>query len=151
MNILISRCLLGVNCRYDGNNNYIKEIFENFDGINFIDICPEVDAGMTCPREPAEISNDRVVNINGLDVSDYFKKGAEICLKIAKENDVKIAILKSKSPSCGSNQIYDGSFSKKIIDGDGITAKLLKENNIMVFTENELDQLKNLLKNKRLE
>ena len=97
--------------------------------------------GLSTPREPAEMKDGLVVTKTAKDVSENFKSGAEICLKIAKLNGCKKAILKARSPSCGSGQIYDGSFSKKLIFGDGVAAKLLKENEILVFSEDEIGRL----------
>ncbi|WP_459848886.1 2-thiouracil desulfurase family protein [Campylobacter concisus] len=104
-------------------------------------VCPEVFGGLSTPREPAEMKEGLVVTKTAKDVSENFKFGAEICLKIAKLNGCKKAILKARSPSCGSGQIYDGSFTKKLILGDGVAAKLLKENGILVFSEDEIGRL----------
>lgn len=139
MKILISRCLLGCPCRYDGKDNLIDDIKEKLKDHVLVDICPEVDGGMTIPRPPSEISNSRVVNIKGEDVTTYFEKGAEIALKKAQDNEIKIAILKSKSPSCGHGKIYDGTFSKKLIRGNGICADLLEKNGIKIFNEEEFN------------
>ncbi|ORI08736.1 purine-nucleoside phosphorylase [Campylobacter concisus] len=139
--ILISACLVGINCKFNGENNLLDraildEISKRY---HLLFVCPEVYGGLSTPREPAEMKNGVVVcKFSGKDVSENFKNGAEICLKIAKLNGCKKAILKSKSPSCGSGQIYDGSFSKRLILGDGITAKLLKENEILVYSEDEI-------------
>ncbi len=139
--ILISACLAGINCKFNGENNLLNkdvlaEISKRF---HLLFVCPEVYGGLSTPREPAEMKNGSIVcKFSGKDVSENFKNGAEICLKIAKLNGCKKAILKSKSPSCGSGQIYDGSFSKRLILGDGITAKLLKENEILVYSEDEI-------------
>ena len=97
--------------------------------------------GLSTPRDPAEMKDGLVVTKTAKDVSENFKFGAEICLKIAKLNGCKKAILKARSPSCGSGQIYDGSFTKRLILGDGVAAKLLKENEILVFSEDEIGQL----------
>lgn len=139
MDILISACLLGIKCRYDGKDNYIENFFEKYKDINFIKICPEVDAGMPIPRTPCEIRKNKVFDKNGKETTHFFKKGAEIALKIAKEKNIKIAILKAKSPSCGKDIIYDGTFTRTLTNNDGLTAKLLKNNNIKIFTEKELN------------
>lgn len=139
--ILISACLVGINCKFNGENNLLnKDVLDEISKrFHLLFVCPEVYGGLSTPREPAEIKNGVVVcKFSGKDVSENFKNGAEICLKIAKLNGCKKAILKSKSPSCGSGQIYDGSFSKRLILGDGITAKLLKENEILVYSEDEI-------------
>lgn len=139
--ILISACLVGINCKFNGENNLLnKDVLDEISKrYHLLFVCPEVYGGLSTPREPAEMNNGVVVcKFSGKDVSENFKNGAEICLKIAKLNGCKKAILKSKSPSCGSGQIYDGSFSKRLILGDGITVKLLKENEILVYSEDEI-------------
>ena len=139
--ILISACLVGINCKFNGENNLLnKDVLDEISKrYHLLFVCPEVFGGLSTPREPAEMKNGSIVcKFSGKDVSENFKNGAEICLKIAKLNGCKKAILKSKSPSCGSGQIYDGSFSKRLILGDGITAKLLKENEILVYSEDEI-------------
>ena len=141
--VLISACLAGINCKFNGENNLLDsgvldEISKKY---HLLFICPEVFGGLSTPREPAEMKGGLVVTKTAKDVSENFKFGAEICLKIAKLNGCKKAILKARSPSCGSGQIYDGSFTKKLIFGDGVAAKLLKENGILVFSEDEIGRL----------
>ena len=136
--ILVSACLLGINCKYNGNNNKNDKVLEYIKDKEVIPICPEIMGGLSTPRIPAEILNDKVVNSEGLDVTDNFKKGANEVLYLAKLFNVKKAILKAKSPSCGVGEIYDGTFTHTKISGDGITARLLKENNIEVITELDL-------------
>lgn len=141
--VLISACLAGINCKFNGENNLLDsgvldEISKKY---HLLFICPEVFGGLSTPREPAEMKGGLVVTKTAKDVSENFKFGAEICLKIAKLNGCKKAILKARSPSCGSGQIYDGSFTKKLIFGDGVAAKMLKENGILVFSEDEIGRL----------
>jgi len=143
--ILVSSCLLGKNVRYDGKNNLIDH--KIFQENQIFPICPEVDGGLPTPRPPSEIVKDKIINIHGEDVSKFFQNGANLALSLAKKQGIKIAILKSKSPSCGKDKIYDGSFSKKLISGDGLTAKILKENGIKVFDETELDKAREYIKN----
>lgn len=143
-NILVSACLLGVNCRYDGKNGMqesIKELMENY---NLIPVCPEQLGGLQTPREPAEqidrgktgdIKGIRVVNKSGTDVTDSFVKGAKETLKLARLYSCKRAILKERSPSCGHGWIYDGTFSGTKVLGSGVTARLLEENGILVSGE----------------
>lgn len=138
MNILISACLLGRACRYDGKDKN-KTDLSRFEGHNLIPICPEVDGGLPVPRPPAERVSSYIINKEGKDVTAEYIKGAEIALRTALENDCKIAILKAKSPSCGKGRIYDGTFSKTLTDGDGVTAELLQKNGITVYTENETE------------
>jgi uncharacterized protein YbbK (DUF523 family) len=137
--ILVSACLLGVNCQYNGESDFTRELLEFLKNKGeFIAVCPEVLGGLPIPRDGAEIVGKKVKTAVGKDVTKQFLKGAERVLKIAKENNVKLAILKAKSPSCGAGWIYDGTFSQNLIKGDGITAALLKKNKIKVFTEKDL-------------
>lgn len=139
--IVVSACLLGENCKYNGGNNLCSELVKLRDKYNLIPICPETFGGLKSPREPAEICGNRILLKNGEDVTSEFCKGAKISLEIAKEHNCKYAILKERSPSCGVNFIYDGTFSNNIIKGMGITAKLLSDNCIMLLSENEIDSL----------
>lgn len=143
MNILISACLLGVACRYDGKSKEVERIKSLISKYNLIPICPEQLGGLPTPRVPSERNGDRVINSEGKDVTYEYKKGAEEALRIAKIFNCSIAILKAKSPSCGNGEIYDGSFSKTLTIGNGITADLLLEHGIKVLTENSAE-LENL-------
>ena len=140
MKYLISACLVGKKCNYKGKSNVVKKIKEIYKKGDAILVCPEILGGLKTPRESAEIveCDGKVVKLSsGKDVTEAFVIGAGKALKIAKENRIEIAILKAKSPSCGCGQIYDGTFSKNLIDGDGITTSLLKLNGIKVITEEE--------------
>ncbi len=140
--VLISSCLLGKNVKYNGKNNLIEQNYfiEKLKSSNLlIPVCPEVDGGLPIPRVPVEILKERALNKNGEDKTREFKKGAKIALENISQNDIKMAIMKSKSPSCGRDWIYDGSFTKTLIQGDGITIKFLKQQQIQIFTEEELD------------
>ena len=136
--ILVSACLLGVNCKYNGKNNKNDKVLEYIKDKYVIPICPEDFGGLPTPRIPSEIKNNRVINKEENDVTNNFVTGANKVLEIAKTLGIKKALLKQKSPSCGSGKIYDGTFTGNIINGDGITTKLLKENNIEVITEEDL-------------
>ena len=146
MNVIISSCLIGCPCRYDGkpaptalSKELLKRLSEKY---NLISVCPEILAGFPVPRDPAEISGDgRVISKSGKDVTALYNKGAEATLAIAEELSCTVAILKSKSPSCGSKIIYDGSFSGKLILGNGVTVELLAKKGIMVICEDEIDSL----------
>lgn len=133
MKIAVSACLLGENCKYNGGNNYSEKLIEYIKGHEVISICPEVLGGLSIPRETAEIVNGIVSNKDGTSVDKEFRKGAEIALEIVKEQQVDLVILQSRSPSCGVNTIYDGSFSGKIIPGQGVFASLLQENGIKII------------------
>ncbi len=130
MKIAVSACLLGENCKYNGGNNYSEKVKNYIEGHEVIPICPEVLGGLSTPREPAEIDCGIVKNKDGTSVDAQFRKGAELALDIVIKNQVELVILQSKSPSCGVNTIYDGSFTGKIIPGQGVFAELLKKNNI---------------------
>jgi len=142
MNILVSACLLGVNCKYDGKNNLREEVKALMASHTLVPFCSEVYGGMPTPRIPSERRGDKVINAKGHDVTEYFYKGAEEALKLAKDFNCKYAILKAKSPSCGYGKIYDGSFTGTLTDGDGVTAELLRKHGITVLTENELNHIK---------
>lgn len=146
--IAVSACLLGENCKYDGKNNYNQKVSEFIKKNNFkaVPICPEVLGGLSIPRIPSEIDGERVINKEGIDVSKEFYLGAEKSWEKIKNYKIEFAILKAKSPSCGRDFVYDGSFSKKIIDGDGIFVKLLKTKDIVIFTEDEIDKIQNFIR-----
>lgn len=135
--ILVSACLAGVNCKYSGGNNENEEIKKLVESGEAILICPEQMGGLTTPRKPAEQFKDKVICEDGTDVTKNFERGAEEALKIAKLAGCKKAVLKSKSPSCGCGKVYDGTFSKTLIDGDGVTAKLLIENGIEIISSDD--------------
>lgn len=144
--ILVSACLLGEDCKYNGGNNFNQTLAEYIarqkavhEGFEVIPVCPEVLGGLSTPRIPAEIVNGIVTNKNGESVDKEFRLGAERALAIAKENQITIAILQSRSPSCGPKEIYDGTFSKKLIAGEGIFAKRLREAGVTVIDVEEFD------------
>lgn len=138
-NILVSACLLGKNCRYDTYNHENEKVLALKDKYNLVAICPEVMSGMKTPRNPAEQKDGKVFDNQGHDLTEQFAKGANMCLDMAKKHKCEMAILKSKSPSCGYGQVYDGTFSRNLISGNGVTAQLLTDNGIKVFTEKEFD------------
>ena len=140
MKIAVSSCLLGINCKYNGKSNYNEDIIKLKEKYEIIPICPEVLGGLPTPRIPSEIINNKVINQEGTDVTLEYVTGANKALQILKENNIKIAILKAKSPSCGKGEIYDGSFSHTIIVGNVITAKLFLENDILVLNEYNFHQ-----------
>lgn len=138
MKIMVSACLLGENCKYNGGNNFSEKVSKYIEGHEVISVCPECQGGLPTPRVPAEIVNGVVINREGMSVDEQFRKGAEIALEIAKKEQIDLAILQSRSPSCGVKQIYDGTFSGKRIDGQGIFAKLLKENGFQMIDAEDL-------------
>ena len=161
MKILISSCLLGEDVRYDGNNSSIafnpnvsfslKELFMDILCDNEIySFCPEVAGGLGVPRIPAEIvNNDKpfiIKNEQGADVTINFLLGAKKALDLCLEENIKVALLKANSPSCGNINVYDGTFTNNLVEGQGLTARLLKENNIEVFNEKQLNELEKFIK-----
>ncbi len=141
MNILVSACLLGMNCRYDGSGQLNEELVRLKETHNLIPVCPEVYGGLPTPREPAEILKQRVVTKEGIDVTDAFLKGAEESLRLALFYHCSHAILKERSPSCGFGKIYDGTFDHRLINGNGFTGDLLSKNGIKVLGESEIHTL----------
>jgi len=136
--ILVSACLLGVDCKYNGGNNYNDKVIEYLKDKEVIPICPEIMGGLSTPRPPSERVEDKVINNQNIDVTQEYTKGAEQSLKLAKLFNVKKALLKAKSPSCGNGKIYDGTFTGTLIEGKGLTTELLETNDIKVITEQDL-------------
>lgn len=138
--VIISACLLGVKCRYDGKSNRLpdEKLNELREKYELIPVCPECYGGLTTPRVPSERVGDRVLSKTGTDVTEQFERGAQAALYLAKLFDTDMAVLKENSPSCGSGTIYDGSFSGVLTSGDGVTAQLLKENGINVIGESKI-------------
>lgn len=135
MNILVSACLIGVSCRYDGTGKLNEGMQELSKKHNLIPVCPEIFGGLSTPRTPAEICNGRVMTKDGTDVTSEYTKGAEEVLKLVRFYNCSIVILKERSPSCGYGKIYDGTFTSQLIDGSGITAKMLAEEGVEVLGE----------------
>ena len=135
--VLVSRCLAGFNCRYDGGNNLVPEIRQLLEDGLAVTACPEQLGGLLTPRIPSERMGSRVMNREGADVTAEFTAGAEAALRIAQENGCRTAILKSRSPSCGKGCIYNGKFTGELVPGNGVTADLLLQHGIEVLTEEE--------------
>ena len=135
--LLVSACLLGAKCKYSGGSNALPP--ETLAALKaryrLIPVCPEVAGGLPVPREPGERQGDRVVSISGRDVTEAYRRGAETALALARRFGCREALLKARSPSCGSGQIYDGSFSGRLIDGDGVAAALLRASDLDIFNE----------------
>ena len=140
-NILVSACLLGVACRYDGKRKPNEAVIALKEKYNIIPVCPEIMGGLPTPRLPSEIRGETVIMENGEDVTDKYSKGAEETLRLARLFGCGKAVLKEKSPSCGSGRIYDGTFSKTLTEGNGVTAGMLLANGIRVAGETEIDAL----------
>lgn len=138
MKILVSACLLGENCKYNGNNNYNKDVAEFVKGHEVIAVCPEVLGGLSVPRKPAEIVNGVVMTKEHVSVDEEFRNGAAVAFKIAVDNHIDLAILQSRSPSCGVNQIYDGSFDGRLKEGQGVFAQMLKQAGLNIIDVEDL-------------
>ncbi|MFP4031505.1 MAG: DUF523 domain-containing protein [Desulfococcaceae bacterium] len=135
--ILVSACLAGVRCRYDGGHNRFDPVVEMVRAGEALPVCPEQLGGLTTPREPAEIRDGRVWTVSGTDVTAAFQRGAEEAFRLGKLIGCRRAILKARSPSCGAGLIYDGSFSHVTAPGDGFLARMLREAGAAVFTEED--------------
>ncbi len=144
--VLCSACLLGITCRYDGRAKPNNQVIALASKENLIPVCPEILGGLPTPRERAEIKKDRVFTLTGKNQTRKFKKGAKQVLKIAKLFKVETAIFADKSPSCGVYHIYDGSFSNRLIKGEGICTRLLRQHGIKVITPKDIK--KKLFSNK---
>lgn len=137
---LCSACLLGVKCRYDGKSRSYEKVIALSRKEKLLPVCPEELGGLIVPRDPSERRGERVISKSGKDVTQNFEKGSKAILNIAKRLGIKEAILKQRSAACGSGQIYDGTFSRKVIKGNGITTELLRKNGISVISEEEIDK-----------
>ncbi|MBR2467316.1 MAG: DUF523 domain-containing protein [Clostridia bacterium] len=142
--ILISACLLGIPCRYDGKSKpkiegaILEELKKKY---ALIPVCPEIYGGLPTPRTGSERVGERVIMADGTDVTENYDRGAKATLDIAKTLSCSVAILKERSPSCGSSFIYDGTFTRTLKQGQGVTAELLSENGIKVFSEDEVESV----------
>ena len=140
-NLLISECLCGVCCRYDGDHNRIECLEELKNVYNLVPVGPEVLGGLLTPRCPAERVGNRVQTKNGTDVTEQFKRGATLALAIAIEKNCRCALLKAKSPSCGYGELYDGTFTRTLVKGVGVTSELLLQHDIQIYTEKNVAAL----------
>lgn len=151
--ILISACLLGQKVRYDGNHNLQTHtrLKNQVESGHVIALCPEIEGGLPVPRPPAEIQHmktavevlngtAKIITNKDTDVTLQYVKGARFTLAVAKKNNIQVAILKARSPSCGSKKVYDGTFSRTLIDGMGITTALLTQHGIKVYNEDQIDE-----------
>ena len=140
---LVSACLAGINCKYNGGNNYNEKVFNLVKEGKAIPVCPEQLGGLTTPREPSEIKkidNKRyVINSEKIDLTKEFEKGAEEVLDLAKKLNIKKAILQTRSPSCGKGKIYSGNFDRTLVDGNGVLVDLLLKNGIEVINSDDIN------------
>ena len=141
MNILVSACLMGMRVRYDGKDNANAPVLSLMDRHHLIPVCAEVFGGLTTPRDPAERTGDKVVSCAGRDVTEQYVRGAEEILRLSRLYGCTLAILKEKSPSCGHGRIYDGTFSRTLVPGDGVLAEMLLKEEIRVVGESGVEAL----------
>ena len=142
--LLISACMLGISCRYDGKSKLAvtdEELRALNEKYQLVPFCPEIYGGLSTPRVPSERVGEEVIMKDGTRVTDNFKKGASEALKLCCNLGIKKALLKAKSPSCGKGEIYDGSFEGALTVGNGVCAELLIQNDVSVYTENEIVEL----------
>lgn len=142
MNILVSACLLGEPCRYDGKSKPDERVMALSNEHNLIPVCPERDGGLSIPRDPCERIGDKVLTQKGKDCTKEYTKGAEIALDLCRKHNCKYAVLKLNSPSCGCRGIYDGTFTRTLVDNKkGVAAELLSKNGIIVLGEDQTDKI----------
>ena len=141
MKIFVSACLIGENCKYNGGNNYSEAVKKYVEGHEVMSMCPEVEGGLPIPRTPAEIVKGVVTNRDGVSVDKEFRAGADKILDALLEEKVELAILQSRSPSCGIGRIYDGSFTKTLTNGNGIFADLLVKHGIKVIDVEKINNI----------
>lgn len=140
MKIAVSACLLGHNCKYNGGNNRSQVVLDYIKGHKVIPVCPEVAGGLPIPRIPVELQNGRAINANGEDVTEFFQAGTEKTMARLAEEHIDLAILQPRSPSCGYKQIYDGTFTKTLIEGKGMFAQALAEAGIPMMDADHLPE-----------
>lgn len=141
MNVIISACLLGVCCRYNGAGTLLAEAAELMKKYHLIPVCPEIYGGLPTPRDPAERIGNRVITNKGNDVTAAYFKGAQEVTALALKFDCRYAILKKNSPSCGCGEVYDGQFHKKLIKGNGVLADCLLPHGIRIFNEQQIGEM----------
>ena len=139
--LLVSACLLGAPCRYDGKSKLLAGLERLREMYELVPVCPEQEGGLPTPRIPSERRGEAVVMQDGTDVTAQYRRGAEAALALCRREGCAAALLKERSPSCGSGAIYDGSFTHTLIPGDGVTAELLRQHGLKIYGESELDLL----------
>lgn len=140
--IIVSACLLGENCKYNGGNNLDPRVVAFAEGREVIPVCPEVLAGLGIPRIPIEIKDGKVICRDGVEVDEAIRTAVAQILEQIKNEDIQCAVLKARSPTCGVRQVYDGTFSGKLVDGAGVLAQALKNVGYIVIDNEELEEYK---------
>jgi uncharacterized protein YbbK (DUF523 family) len=140
--IIVSACLLGENCKYNGGNNYDPRVLALCEGREVIPVCPEVLAGLGVPRIPIEIKDGIVIRRDGVVVDEAIRIAVAQILEQIKNEDIQCAVLKARSPTCGVRQVYDGTFSGQLVDGAGVLAQALKDAGYIVLDNEELEETK---------
>ena len=140
--IIVSACLLGENCKYNGGNNYDPRVEAFVEGREVIPVCPEVLAGLGIPRIPIEIKDGKVIRRDGVVVDKAIRVAVAQILEQIKNEDIQCAVLKARSPTCGVRQVYDGTFTGKLVDGAGVLAQALKNAGYIVIDNEELEEYK---------
>ena len=138
MKILVSACLLGKNCKYNGGNNYREKVAQLIQGREVIEVCPDVLAGLGIPRVPIEICQGEVISRDGISVDSAIRNAVAQILEEIKDEEIECCILKSRSPTCGVHQVYDGTFSGVLVDGAGVLAQALKDAGYRVLDDEDL-------------
>lgn len=139
--LLVSACLLGENCKYNGGNNYSPDVERLRERFELVSVCPEQLGGLPTPRVPSERGGERVLTRDGQDVTEAFRQGAERTLDIARAEGALRAVLQVRSPSCGCGMIYDGTFSGTLVPGKGVAAELLEKNGVKVYDRTRTGEL----------
>lgn len=140
MKVLVSACLLGENCKYNGGNNYNPAVAEFVKDKEVLPICPEMMAGMDCPRTPIEIVDGVLMDHDGKNVDVAMREAVAKAMELIQEEEIQCAVLQSRSPTCGVNQIYDGSFSGKLIEGSGVFVQALKDAGYQVIDAEDVEK-----------
>lgn len=140
MKIAVSACLLGHNCKYSGGNNRSQKVLDYIEGHEVIPVCPEVTGGMPTPRVPVELKDSKAINRDGEDVTEFFQRGVEKTMEKLDGQNIDLAILQPRSPSCGCKQIYDGTFTKTLIDGKGMFAQALADAGIPMMDGDDIPE-----------
>ena len=142
MKIAVSACLFGRNVKYNGGNNRNEELIGLLKDHEVILLCPETAGGLSVPRDASEQQNDRIINCRGSDVTDAYSRGTDLCMQKIKEENVQLVILKARSPACGKDQIYDGTFSHTLISRDGTLAEAVRQAGLPLFSEEEIADIR---------